>query len=193
MDWNLDLQVLGERIQANIGEQLRIMDLSNDMDEVASLIGYWGEVWGRAEEEKVRVDGEYRHWAARIALKLMDDPKRGSEWKVKAAVEGDPKFREWKAAIGRTEYNVTTLKAVFEAFKAKGNQLQSRGARERAELEKTGMRTMETPKAQVSRTRVEVDGDAPPADPDKPKASPEDKKAKIREMNMKKKPGESAK
>ena len=62
-------------------------------------------------------------------------------------VEADDKFLKYKEAMARAAENVTLAKAVFNSFDKKSNQLQSKGARMRAEMGATGMTTPETPKA----------------------------------------------
>jgi hypothetical protein len=88
-----------------------------------------------------KVDAFYRKWRAETTKKLMAANDKLAEWKLKQEVEAQPKFLEYKDAIAKSITNATLARSVFEAFKIKANVLQSTGARQRAELDSTGMVT----------------------------------------------------
>lgn len=139
----LDLVVVGEHFTAPIVADLTIDSIGDDMDVVAAQMGYWGNVLGAAVYEVVMADARYRSWRANFGIAVAEDPKTKSlaAHKIKDLLEASPQFLEHKEAIAATKRNVTTLEKLFRSFETKGNQLQSRGAKERAVLEKTGIAT----------------------------------------------------
>lgn len=135
------IKVDGQDVIVDLQSQLGIVDVSKDMDKVAAKMSYWASVWSAAAEEQIRVDGQYRAWRAKAGeVALQREPKL-AEWKVKQAIEGDATFLKFKDAQGKAARNVILTKGVFESFKVKGSQLQSKGAMQRSELDATGMNT----------------------------------------------------
>lgn len=141
----IEVVVDGEKVLVDIASELEIVDISTEMSQVAAKMSWWGNVWGAAEEEAERVDSHYRHWRAQMGQKIMGADPKTAEWKVKQEIEADPAFIKFKEAHAKALGNVTRVRGVFEAFKAKANQLQSKGAREREELGATGMVTRSAP------------------------------------------------
>lgn len=137
----IDIKVDGEHISVDIADELEIADISTEMSQVAAKMGFWGNVWGGAEEEKVRVDGHYRQWRAQVGQSVMAADPKMAEWKVKQEIEAHPEFLRFKDAAAKAEGNVVKIRSLFQAFDKKANQLQSKGARVRSELEATGMVT----------------------------------------------------
>lgn len=144
---NIDVTVDGERVQVDLESELAIVDISTEMSQVSAKMSWWGNVWGAAEEESERVDSHYRHWRAQMGQRVMAADPKMAEWKVKQEIEADPAFIKFKEAHAKALGNVTRVRGVFEAFKAKANQLQSKGAREREEFGATGMVTRHAPGA----------------------------------------------
>lgn len=130
-----------ETIKIDTGKETMIGDVSADMDRVASQIAWYGELYGAAEGEKVRVDSAYRKWRAKIAKDMLKKDPKISEWKVKAEIESSDTFSQYKEAIAQTEYQATALKELVQALKEKSPNLRSKGARQRAELDSTDMST----------------------------------------------------
>jgi len=122
-------------------------------------------------KEKVEAEAHYRHWRAKVGEKvLVVDPKL-AEWKVKQKVESDSSFLKYKTALALAEHNVTLAKSAFDALDKKANQLQSKGAMHRSELDATGMYTPTVPKKKSvkskkkSTTPLEVKNMPDPEDP----------------------------
>jgi len=134
------IEVEGEIVKLDDSE-LTITDIDKDMNEAASLMSYWGKLWGIAEGEKELADARYRAWRAEFGKQMLEADPKLAEWKVKQAVEASSKFMKHKEAIATTTRNATVLKARFESFKARASLLQSKGAMLRAEFESTGMNT----------------------------------------------------
>ena len=137
----IDITVNGERLEVDLNVELEITDISEGMKKVAAQMAFWGSVWAAAEGEMEKVDAFYRKWRAETSRKIAAANEKLAEWKLKQEVEAQPKFLEYKDAIAKSITNATLARSVFEAFKIKANVLQSKGARERAELDSTGMTT----------------------------------------------------
>ncbi|MGW8177327.1 MAG: hypothetical protein ACWGQW_00800 [bacterium] len=147
------ITVNGILVELDTDVDLQVGALSGDMDKVASQMGFWGSVWASAVEERTNVDAHYRHWRAKtVEAILAEDPKL-AEWKVKAKVEAGADFLKMKAALAISERNVTLAKAVFDSFDKKANQLQSKGAMSRSELDATGMSTPSKPRPKRSKPK----------------------------------------
>jgi hypothetical protein len=118
-----------------------IHELDEDMDTVSARIAFFGELLASASEEAVNVDAAYRNWRASESLKALQADPKIAEWKVRSEIEASDKFKKFKEAIARAEYNQTSLKTLIRALEEKSPNLRSKGARQRAELEATDMST----------------------------------------------------
>lgn len=137
----VEVLILGDGAELPIG-----VDLSEEMDRVSAQLAYWGAVAADAAAELTQVDAWYRRWRAYVAAAaLVADPKM-SEWRVKNAIEAHDKFIAQKDAIAMAEKNLALCEAMVRAFEKKANQLQSRGAKARAEIGAQGMTTPELPR-----------------------------------------------
>jgi hypothetical protein len=130
------MKVAGEVIEFNTDTFL-VNDIDTEMDQVASLMAYWGSVLASATREQMEADASYREWRALVS----EEYSTLSEAKIKAKIEAHPKFMIYKKALAKLEENIILATKAFASFDKKGNMLQSRGARERGELEATGMHT----------------------------------------------------
>ena len=138
----IDIIIDGKKQHFDFAQDLAIgPDLNEDMDRVAPMIGWTGEIWGEAKAAVIIVDAEYRQWRATQVKALLDADPKMSEWKAKAAVEASAGFMKHKEAIAATQRNEVLMATVVAGFKHKSEQLRSRGAQLRAELESTGMTT----------------------------------------------------
>ena len=118
-------------------DEFKITDVGSEMDDIGTKLSFVAALWASAEEEREMVDAQYRAWRAKAGERLLAKDV-SSEWKVKQAIEADPKFLEYKKAIARTIRNTTFLKAQFQALDAKSRMLQSKSATMRAEYGATG-------------------------------------------------------
>jgi hypothetical protein len=137
----MEIEVDGKAVDIDLAADLTIDDLSKDMDEVAAKMAYWGAVWAAAEAEAERVDTHYRSWRAEYGRQLLEANEKLAEWKVKQEIEASPKFKRYKEGVAIATRNKTMLRAIFESWRVKASQLQSKGAMARAELDSTGMHT----------------------------------------------------
>ena len=135
------IEVDGKTVEIDLAADLTIDDLSKDMDEVAAKMAYWGAVWAASEAEAERVDTSYRSWRAEYGRQLLEANEKLAEWKVKQEIEASPKFKRYKEGVAIATRNKTMLRAIFESWRVKASQLQSKGAMRRAELDSTGMHT----------------------------------------------------
>lgn len=165
------IKVCGEEITVNRDKLMLIKDVSRDMDRIASLMSYWGEVWAAAESERIEVDAYYRQWRAGKGMEIAEAEPKLAEWKVKQRIEESEMFYKLKQGIAAATRNATIAKTTYESLKTKASMLQSKGAMMRAEMDSTGMHTPEKP----SRKRSEKEADR------------EEKAAQMRELNRKKK------
>lgn len=138
---HVTMKVNGEDVSIDIEADLGIGDLSLSMERAAAQMGFWGEVWAAAEAEKERVDAHYRRWRAQQGEAILAADSKVAEWKVKQAIEADPKFIQYKESIAKSIHNATLSKSLYESFKTKASILQSKGAMARAEREASGMTT----------------------------------------------------
>jgi hypothetical protein len=137
----VDVYIIGEGAELPIGA-----DLSDDMDRVSAQLAYWGAVAAEAQAELTQVDAWYRRYRAETAQAVLAKDPKASEWKVRNAVEASDGFIKHKDAIALAEKNLGLCEAMVRAFDKKANQLQSKGARVRSELNAQGMTTPETPR-----------------------------------------------
>ncbi len=133
--------VNGHEVVLDTKVDLQMGDLSGDMKTIASRMGYWGNVWAAAAKEQSETDSVYRHWRATISEAILETDPKLAEWKVKSRIEAHSDFMKYKKAIALAEHNVILAKATFETLAKKANQLQSRGAMHRSELDATDMYT----------------------------------------------------
>ena len=137
------IKVQGEDVSVAAMEAAIGVDLSSEMDRVSAQLAYWGAVEAGAKAEHTMVDAYYRKFRADFTLNAMNHPK-ASEWKIRAQIEASPAFLQHKQAIAAAEKNLAVAQAMVRAFEKKANQLQSKGARQRAELGAQGMTTPRT-------------------------------------------------
>lgn len=135
----LSIVVSGTKVELTFDDELCIVEISPEMDQVASQMAFWANVWAAAVEDEELVDAHYRAWRARRTEELAKTA--GSEYKVKAAIEADPQFLKLKKAIAQTKRNVIAAKGLHDSFAKKANVLQSKGAMGRQEYAATGMHT----------------------------------------------------
>lgn len=144
--YEVELEVMGAKISVSTAA-LRIGDLDADMAQVAAQMSFFGMRWAEAEGEKIEADSSYRNWrASQSEAILAKDPKL-AEWKVKQGVEAMQGFVGYKKAIAEATKNAIMLRAVFESYGKKAPILQSKGARQRAELSATDIHTKAETKA----------------------------------------------
>jgi hypothetical protein len=167
------ITVNGIQVELDVDLDLHVGALSGDMDKVASQMGFWGAVWAAAAEEHANVTAQYRRWRAQKAEAVLAVDKKLAEWKVKNKIEADPQFLAMKAAQAKAERHVILARAVFDSFDKKSNQLQSKGAMSRSELDATGMATPTT-KPKRRRTKVKPTKHAP--------AEGDERTAKMKDM-----------
>lgn len=93
-------------------------DLQADAGAPSSMMGLVGELIAATIEDLGIVDSQYRAWRASKALAVGAD--KVAEHKVKALIEADPMFREWKSEIARLEGDLEYLRSYFEGLRTKG-------------------------------------------------------------------------
>jgi len=173
----IQLKIGGEDIEIDLSEELEIHDVGEGQTRVASQMAYWGEVWALAERESIQIDALYRGWRAKMSNGAMEANPKLAEWKIKALVEADDKFKFLKNSIADAKRNVVVSKSIFEAFRSKAAVLSSKGAMDRAVYERTGMTTKETKSLKRKPTASRDLGDVDDS---------EDKKNKMKKIFKKK-------
>lgn len=142
----IQLKISGEKVEVDLQELLEIVDISDDMNKVAALMGRWGSLCAEAEAEKTVVDMHYRKWRADLTQKITEAEPKLAEWKVKSKIESDPAFERMKIAIAQTIKNYSTARYVYGSLLEKAHMLQSKGAMMRFELDSTSMNTKSSPR-----------------------------------------------
>lgn len=140
------IKVNGVEVVLDSDVDLAVGDLSGDMDQVAAQMGYVANLWAEAVYEQDCADAYYRQWRAQLTEQILDKDPKLAEWKVKAKIEAHPQFMALKKALAQAESNVINLRSYFDSFSKKANQLQSKGAMSRSELDATGMSTPSVPR-----------------------------------------------
>jgi len=135
----VDVYIVGDGAELPIGA-----DLSDEMDRVSAQLAYWGSVAAEAKGELTQVDAWYRRFRAQQALEVLASDAKAGEWKVRVRIEASDGFVQHKNAIALAEKNLALAEAMVRAFEKKANQLQSKGARVRSELNSQGMTTPTT-------------------------------------------------
>lgn len=137
----VDVYVMGDGAELPIGA-----DLSDEMDRVAAQLAYWSAVVADAKAELTQVEAWYRRYRADFAIKTLSSDSKLPDWKVKYRIEASDGFVKHKDALAQAEKNLLLAEGMVRAFDKKANQLQSKGARIRSELNAQGMTTPETPR-----------------------------------------------
>lgn len=127
-------KVGGVEVHFRVAE-LPIVDLDPAMRRVASDVAWWSAVAGAAEQEAREADAHYRAWRARAAEAILMAEPGLSEWKVKNRIDADSNFLILKTAIARAVGVTLKCRGMVDAYRERAAQLQSLGARKRAELE----------------------------------------------------------
>ena len=134
----VDMLVAGERVTADLDDDLTIAHVGHEMRTVAAQMNRWGAVWAASEAEYEQLDAMYRAWRGSMVEAILSGNPKQSEWKVKAEIDSDPGFMKHKNALAIATRNKVRCKAVFQSFETKARLLQSKGAAARMELERTG-------------------------------------------------------
>lgn len=142
-----------EVIEIDLDEETKIGDLDENMDEVASQIAYYGELLGAAKEEEGKLDAAYRRWRGGISSAMLKKDPKIAEWKVKAAIEEQKSFEQYKTAQAACTRNIVTIDILIKALCEKSPNLRSKGARMRAVLDSQGMTTPSEDKRNLSASR----------------------------------------
>lgn len=150
--------VAGTQVEVD-SDELLISNIGDDMTKVASQMAWWASVMGEAERELIEVDSDYRAWRS---SKVATLPASLAEWRVKAAIDGDPEFKKHKKNIARCEGNITTARGMFDSFAKKANVLQSKGANVRSEVDGIGLHTPAEPRPGRSARAGSGDVDSEP-------------------------------
>ncbi len=136
----VDVFIVGDGAELPIGAHL-----SDEMDRVSAQLAYWGSIAAEAKAELTQVDAWYRRFRAQHTAEVLASDPKASEWKVRNRIEATDTFIKHKQAIALAEKNLGLAEAMVRAFDKKANQLQSKGARVRSELNAQGMTTPEKP------------------------------------------------
>lgn len=133
----------GLEVEVDVDEDTSITDIDTDMAQIASLLGWYGNLVAAARERSDILDMNYRAWRGRRATSLLATEPKLAEYKVKARINGEGDFLKHKRAIAANHRTVTRLERAWAALDRKASILQSKGALYRSELRATGMTTRE--------------------------------------------------
>jgi len=133
----------GLEVDVDVDEDTAITDIDTDMAQIASLLGWYGNLVAAARERSDILDTNYRAWRGRRATSILATEPKLAEYKVKARIDGEGDFLKHKRAIASAHRTVTRLERAWSALDRKASILQSKGALYRSELRATGMTTRE--------------------------------------------------
>jgi len=143
MDNVIEVEVDGQIIEVDVEADLAINDITEDMDSIASLLGWYGNLLGAAKQRVENLDANYRAWRGRrVESILAQDPKL-AEYKVNARINADQDFLTHKRGLAAANRVVIRIDRAWSALDRKASILQSKGALMRSELRATGMHTMD--------------------------------------------------
>lgn len=107
-----------------IGEETTVVDVVEELTDtpielVPSRIGYFGELLGEAEKEKITCDAMYRKWRAEQGNEFRRRDRNLPEWRVKQKTEAQDAFYSYKLAQASCERNVTVLRNLIAGLSAR--------------------------------------------------------------------------
>lgn len=126
----------------DVTQELSVDDIGGDMDKVAAQIAYYGSMAASAKSLAAKLEAEFKVWKARSIQEILRADPKLAEWKTKALIESRDEYRSFAVQIAEAHHNEESLWAVYNAFRAKVNVLQSRGAMARDEVGATGLHTL---------------------------------------------------
>lgn len=133
----------GVAIEVDVDEDTAIVDLDGDMDRIASLLGWYGNLVAAAKEHADSLDTNYRAWRGRRVTSILASEVKLAEYKVNARINAERDFLTHKRGIAAAVRVVVRLERAWSALDRKASILQSKGALYRSELQATGMTTRE--------------------------------------------------
>lgn len=140
-DNEITLDMDGALITVDVEGDTAIMDLSEDMTNVASILAWYGSLWAAARENLQEREDMYRAWRAEVSEQILEDDPKLSEWKVKNSVDNSTAFAAHKKGLRNAQRLVDRLTTALEAVRVKADMLRSKGANARAELDTTSLKT----------------------------------------------------
>jgi len=88
-------------------EQLKCAGSESEAKEQLALNASMQADWAKREGEElynqIVADAEYRQWRAKVINNLLTQDPKLSEWKIKALIEQDDKFVEFKQFIAKSQ------------------------------------------------------------------------------------------
>lgn len=132
---------LGKEVEVDIGTDTDVGDIDTGMRTVSALYAWYGTLQASEQRKADELDAKYRYWRSTTTEDRLTKYPKDAEWKVKTYVESQPKFVEFKTLIAKLEENASVLSSAMQALQMKGEMLRSIGARNRVELDATGMTT----------------------------------------------------
>jgi len=124
----------GQRHTLDVKGATASVDIDEDMENIAGLIGWYTQVLAAAREHSDMIEAGYRAWQAEQLLEYIQDEPRLAEWKAKAALNAEPSFLSWKTRQAVAWKLVNRLSGAVKALEVKADMLRSRGAMMRTEI-----------------------------------------------------------
>ena len=141
MDNIIEIKVDGQMIEVDVDADLTITDISEGMDRVSSLLGWYGNLLSAAREQADNLDANYRAWRGRRVNSILVSEQKLAEYKVNARINADKDFLAHKRGMAAAHRTVVRLDRAWSALDRMASILQSKGALKRSELRATGMHT----------------------------------------------------
>lgn len=109
--------------------------LDDDARQVMSTIGLVATLIHDAQYNFEVSEAEYRHWREDQKKLLVERDPKLAEWKVKAHVEGHPRFVDHKLQIAQFSADQEFLKVYFQGLKMKADMVRALLYRDKAQSE----------------------------------------------------------
>lgn len=144
------IEIDGQTIILDVEADLAMGDITEDMNAIAGLIGWYGRVLAYARRLLDDATDNAKYNAGLFLENRIAKDGKEAEWKAKTAYEGSKTFLESRRAISRARELVGRLDAAYDALTVKADILRSKGALLRTEL---GADEMTTPEKEPPRKR----------------------------------------
>jgi hypothetical protein len=139
----IEIIVDGVVIEVDVDEDTAITDIDEDMGQIASLLGWYGNLVAAAKEHADHLDANYRAWRGRRVTSILAKEPKLAEYKVIARINAERDFLTHKRGQAAADRLIVRLERAWSALDRKASILQSKGALYRSELRATGMTTRE--------------------------------------------------
>lgn len=148
----IEIQIEGAATILDIESDLSMGDLSEDMNAISGLIGWYGRVLALARRNLDEAADLHKRTSGRFLEDRLARDGKEAEWKARTSWEASKQFGDTRIAMARARETVGILDAAFTALQVKADILRSKGALSRSELATDSMSTPAEPRDQPRRS-----------------------------------------